>query len=267
MKRPSILISFDIEEFDLPEEFGVSVSPQEKQSVSAEGARALLSVLEEFPAVKATFFTTVCFAESHPDLFARMTGSGHEIASHGMRHTGFHPDDLAESRRILERLSGKPVCGFRPPRLAPISKKDIADAGYRYESALNPVFLPGRYNNFRASLFPFREECGLLQIPVSAVPVIRFPLFWLSFKNIPFPLYAAGMKAAMRKTGFFNLYTHPWEYTHAAADPKWKIPGYIVRHAGEGMCRRLRMLLRLLSERGDFLTFSEFASSALKNGE
>lgn len=258
-RRAQILISFDVEEFDLPEEFGVPVSPEDRAGVSADGMERILSVLDRFPDVRVTFFTTVNFAKMNPDLFRRMTNSGrHEIASHGVSHSTFGPGDLAESKRILEELSGKSVVSFRPARLAPVSKEGILGAGYRCESALNPVWLPGRYNNFTASLRPFRETCGLLQVPVSAVPVIRFPLFWLSFKNLPLPLYFCGADMAIRSVGFFNLYTHPWEYSAKAKEARWHIPAYITRRAGDAMATRLERLLRHLEGQGDFVTFSEF---------
>ena len=262
--RPRILISFDVEEFDLPEEFGVPVPPDDRAGVSAEGMERILSVLDRFPAVRATFFTTVNFARMNPELFRRMASDErYEIASHGVSHSTFVPEDLATSRRILEELSGRPVSSFRPARLAPVPKELILEAGYRCESALNPVWLPGRYNHFTASLRPFFEPCGLLQIPVSAVPVIRFPLFWLSFKNLPAFFYRTGAAMAIRSVHFFNLYTHPWEYTERSREAHWHIPGYITRHAGQDMAARLENLLRYLEGKGDFVTFSEFTESFL----
>ena len=143
-------------------------------------------------------------------------------------------------------------------RLAKVGKQDILDAGYEYESSLNPVWLPGRYSNFTAPLKPFREACGLWQMPVSALPVVRFPLFWLSFKNLPLPLYLPMAKTAMSATGFFNMYSHPWEYHERAAEPQWKIPGYIVRHAGKAQRLRLNRLISSLGRSGTFETFSEY---------
>lgn len=258
-RNAKILLSFDVEEFDLPEEFGVAVSPDDRAGVSADGMDRVLSVLDRFPHVRVTFFTTVNFAQMNPEIFKRMCGNGrHEIASHGVSHSTFEPGDLAASKKALEELSGRAVVSFRPARLAPVSKEAILDAGYRCESALNPVWLPGRYNNFTASLRPFRESCGLLQIPVSAVPFVRFPLFWLSFKNLPLSLYLTGASMAIRSVGFFNLYTHPWEYSAKAKESRWHIPSYITRHAGDAMAARLERLLRYLEGQGEFVTFSEF---------
>ena len=145
-------------------------------------------------------------------------------------------------------------------RLAKVEKLEIMKAGYLYESSLNPVWLPGRYSNAGKPLLPFREQCGLWQIPVSAVPVIRFPLFWLSFKNLPLFLYKTLAGIAIRMTGFFNMYSHPWEYNGESKDPRWKIPGYIVRHAGKEQTERLRSLILFLKRKGEFVTFREYLS-------
>ncbi len=100
--------------------------------------------------------------------------------------------------------------------------------------------------------------CGLWQLPVSALPVVRFPLFWLSFKNLPLPIYLPLAKTAMSATGFFNMYSHPWEYHERAAEPQWKIPGYIVRHAGASQCDRLSCLIATLGRAGTFETFGAY---------
>lgn len=253
----SILLSFDIEEFDLPEEYGVKVPTAERLSVSQLGANRILDVLES-TGVKATMFTTAFFAENSPEIIKRMLDGGHEIASHSMNHTSFEPGDLTASRVKLSELSGRTITGLRMPRLAKVSKEDIVNAGYEYESSMNPIFLPGRYNNLSQPLLPFKEDCGLWQLPISAVPFIRFPLFWLSFKTIPLPIYLLLAKFAVGRTHYFNMYSHPWEYNEASADKKWGIPAYITRHAGLEMAHRLKTLISSLKEKGDFITFQEY---------
>jgi len=253
----SILLSFDIEEFDLPAEFGAEISRDDMFAIAGEGTRRILRTVNEARA-RTTFFVTAAFALEFPDLVREMKSAGHEIASHGFSHTTFEPADLKRSRDALEEIVGAPVRGFRMARLAKVGKQDIMDAGYVYESSLNPVWLPGRYSNFTAPLKPFREACGLWQMPVSALPVIRFPLFWLSFKNLPLPIYLPMVKTAMSVTGFFNMYSHPWEYHERAAETRWRIPRYIVRYAGEAQRLRLKRLLESLGRSGTFETFGEY---------
>ena len=67
MKNPEILLSFDIEEFDLPEEYKASVPEEDKFEISRCGTRAIIELMKETGA-KATFFTTAVFAMRYPEL-------------------------------------------------------------------------------------------------------------------------------------------------------------------------------------------------------
>ena len=78
----SILLSFDIEEFDLPTEFGVEISRDEMFSIAGEGTRRILRIVNDRRA-RTTFFVTAAFAMEFPDIVREMKDSGHEIASHG----------------------------------------------------------------------------------------------------------------------------------------------------------------------------------------
>ncbi len=71
-------------------------------------------------------------------------------------------------------------------RLQKVPDREIEAAGYTYNSSMNPTYLPGRYNNFFQPRTPYYSN-QLLNIPVSVTPLLRFPLFWLSFKTCPFP--------------------------------------------------------------------------------
>ena len=252
------LISFDIEEFDLPLEYHVTISPDQQLAIAEAGTKKLLALFARHPEYRVTFFVTVRFAEAFPELVAEMTSQGHEIASHGMNHTNFSSGDLERSRERLTEIAKTEVTGFRPARLLALDKQTILAAGYRYESALNPVWLPGRYNNFRAPLVPFREPCGLWQLPVTALPILRLPLFWLSFKNLPLHLYIALARRAVRCNGLFNFYTHPWEYAAEAREKRWGIPGYITRYAGDEHLQRLETLCQALAGQCEFMTFRQY---------
>ena len=69
-----------------------------------------------------------------------------------------------------------------------MKKKEIFLAGYTYNSSINPTYLPGRYNNFDKPRTYYKQD-GVWQIPASVSPLIRFPLFWLSFHNLPLWIY------------------------------------------------------------------------------
>ena len=173
-----ILLSFDIEEFDVPREHGVELPMEEQVRISVAGSHALLDVLKKNQ-VRATLFCTANFAQHAPEIIQRILSEGHELASHGYYHWTFEPADLKKSKDALEALAGVRVRGYRQARMMPVPEAEIYKAGYSYNTSLNPTFIPGRYMHLGASRTYFMKE-GVLQIPASVTPLIRFPLFWLS---------------------------------------------------------------------------------------
>ena len=98
-----ILLSFDIEEFDVPKEHQVDISMEEQIKVSVEGTTRILDCLERNQ-VKATFFCTANFALHAPDIIKRIQEGGHEIASHGFYHWTFDVEDLKSLRNAPTKL-------------------------------------------------------------------------------------------------------------------------------------------------------------------
>ena len=107
-----ILLSFDIEEFDVPREHGVELPMAEQVRISVAGSHALLDVLKKHE-VRATLFCTANFAQHAPEIIQRILSEGHELASHGYYHWTFEPADLKKSKDTLEALAGVPVRGYR----------------------------------------------------------------------------------------------------------------------------------------------------------
>lgn len=62
---------------------------------------------------------------------------------------------------------------------------------------------------------------------------------------------------ALKKTGYFTTYFHPWEFSDLE---KWKcVPGYIKRNSGEKLALRLeRLILMLEKSECKFVTYNEF---------
>ncbi len=103
-----ILLSFDIEEFDLPLEHGIEVPFEQQMAVSVEGTKEILACLKKHQ-VHATFFCTVNFAVHAPEIIKSILQDGHEIASHGYHHSSFEIEDLRRSREFLEQQTGQSV--------------------------------------------------------------------------------------------------------------------------------------------------------------
>lgn len=252
-----LLLSFDIEEFDMPLEYGRQISFADQIAISIQGTQCILDILKQHN-IKATFFSTATFASYAPEIITRIIDEGHELASHGYYHSSFDVAHLEQSRKKLESLSGQPVYGFRMPRMQPVDNTALEEAGYRYNSSVNPTWLPGRYNNLHLPRTYYKEG-NIWQIPASVSPLLRFPLFWISFHNLPIWAYYRLAKRTVRKDGYLNIYFHPWEFTDLDNSG---LPGYVKRNAGMAMVNRMHMLLEWL--KGDnfrFVKFSEFVDS------
>ncbi len=256
-----ILLTFDIEEFDLPLEYNCPISSEEQISKSIEGLQAMMELLTKYSTV-STCFVTSYFAEKNPETIKKLAEKN-EIASHTYRHSQFEEPDLERSKIDLERISGSQVTGFRMPRLQKIDYNHLKAAGYAYDSSLNPTFLPGRYNHFNMPRTLFKEaDSGFPILPMSVSPIIRFPLFWLSFKNIPLPLYFAFCKQCLANDSYLHLYFHPWEFADLSS---FKIPSYIKKTSGAEYTKRFEKLLQFLSQNGEFSTISSFLGDSIQS--
>src|SRR5689334_9911609 len=131
--KDTVLLSFDIEEFDTPLEYGKQLPWQEQIAVSRSGTEKILSLLHE-QQVPATFYSTVSYAKEIPGLIKQLLEEGHELASHGMEHSKFSVDHLASSKTELEKLSGSQVYGYRMARMMPVDEAEVKNAGYIYNS-------------------------------------------------------------------------------------------------------------------------------------
>lgn len=257
-----ILLSFDTEEFDVPREHGVDITLGDAMKISVEGTTRILDTLRDC-GVKATFFCTSNFAENAPDIITRILADGHELAAHGCDHWRPQPSDVARSKEILERIGGVKVFGYRQPRMFAVSDSEIARCGYLYNSSLNPAFIPGRYMHLREPRRWFVKD-GVVQIPASVTPLMRFPLFWLSCHHLPKSLYRRLAANVAAHDGYFATYFHPWEFVELSEHPDLNLPWLIRRNSGQEMARRLSALIGMFKRRGDeFVTYYGFAKELI----
>jgi hypothetical protein len=253
-----ILLTFDLEEFDLPHEFGGLISDEDQINVTNNGLYRLTRILTKYN-VPATFFTTAFYADKNKEIIKSLSAT-HEIASHSNSHSDFKETDPSGSKIKIERIIGKQIYGFRMPRFQKIDLKIIKAAGYSYDSSINPTYIPGRYNNFFSNRKLYRDfNSNLIEIPVSVSPLIRFPLFWLSFKNIPFPIYLLMCKMSIKKDSYLHLYFHPWEFDDLES---FDLPRHIKNLSGKPLSDRFEKLIIKLKKIADFSTISGFLDSS-----
>lgn len=257
-----VLLSFDTEEFDVPREQGVDIPLSESVRISEYGMNRILDILERQD-VRATFFCTTNFAQNAPETMARILRGGNEIAAHGCDHWHPVPEDVFNSRRMLRDLTGQPVLGFRQPRMFPVSDDNIREAGYLYNSSINPTFIPGHYMHLNLPRTPFMRD-GVLQIPAGVTPTLRFPMFWLAYHHLPASWYRRLALRCLRHDGYFTTYFHPWEFWPSGEHPEMKLGWVHNRNAGPEMERRLEALIEMFKRNGaGFGTYTPFAKKKI----
>lgn len=251
MKKIPLLITVDLEEFDIPEEYGQRLDWSTKCAITNEGLARLLPILDKYDA-KATFFTTGAYAKANTEG-VKMLAQKHEIASHALNHSTFDESDYAASKIVLENITGQAIRGFRMPRLRPVEYNVLKDNGYTYDASLNPTWLPGRYNKLTSPKKPFHN--GFVHIfPSSVTPLLRLPLFWLSFKNLPL----WGNKCLfnrVKQNGLLVFYIHPWEFADIS---RFDLPNYVKKVNGEALTNKFDLFMAYIATKGHFMTCSEY---------
>jgi peptidoglycan/xylan/chitin deacetylase (PgdA/CDA1 family) len=245
---PLIQISFDVEEFDMPLEYGFPIDPSRQLAVGRAGLENILPLLGR-EGFHTTLFTTAHFAENHSDVIRNLSVQ-HEIASHTWHHSRFETPHLEASRRRLTEICGREVVGLRMPRMRQVPMSDVSSAGYAYDASLHPTWLPGRYNNLDKPR-RIHVEGTVTRVPASVSPILRIPLFWLAFKNYPYPLYLHLCRRVLEADGYLSLYFHPWEFTDVST---FGLPGYTVRGCGGWLLERLHRLVDDLGREADFVS-------------
>lgn len=279
--RPSLFLTFDVEEWLLPEDYNFETELNRNTRFSSSGSINILDLLKVHN-VKATFFITGYFAEREPQILKNIDEAGHEIASHGYCHTDLsrqNKDDLkniiARSTGILSGLVSQEIKGFRAPWF--YINQDIInilyELGYQYDSSIHPAIVPGHYYNWSYPLVPYflnrnrstsQNNGRILEIPISVIPLIRFPISWWWMRNIGLWLTRFGTDINLRKKRNVILYFHTWEFVKL---PHIKgAPFHLIRGCGDAFLDRLEKFIGFYIDRFQFKPLKELAEGYLMSG-
>ncbi len=253
----ALLFTIDVEEFGLPEEYGIPFDEGRAHALGQEGLLRIADLLERH-AVPATLFTTLGFARRHPDGLSRMLRQGSELGLHAFEHRhdyqAMAPAEaqalLGTARAELQGSFGAAVDGYRANRFRSPPREVIRALGFRWTSNLHPAWVPGSYDN-RHRPREIHDDGGVLEIPVSVTRKRRLPVSWFWMRNFGLAYLKAACPRAWQGTGYLHVYVHPWE---AADLPKLRgmpLKGRLsVRRTGAPFLRLLDRWLAWCGARG-----------------
>ena len=237
----SILLTFDVEDWFQVENFKKHIpfsSWPDRELRVESNTRRLLDVLDGMShnslkgtqsetAPKATFFVLGWVAKRMPKLVRDIHACGHEIASHGFNHNlccDCTPaqlcEDLSESRKLLEDITGGSVYGYRAPGFS-ISEdvlKMVEECGYSYDSSYNSFSGNSRYGKLdlvrNGAGIASRISSSFFELPVSnmhlgntVIPIGGGGYFRL----VPAPFFRRAVRRVLDRDNAYLFYLHPWE--------------------------------------------------------
>jgi len=191
------------------------------------GTLRTLALLDEFE-VRATFFVLGWVAETAPELVREVVSRGHEVASKGYDHrriSEMSPDlfweDIHRSKEALEHATGRAVLGYRVADKW-FGPKDLwaldilAQAGYRYDSSIKPVFRAFAKEPWRRFIHRHNGRGGSIwEVPVSSAELLglHVPVAGGNyFRQFPRPLVRRAITDWDRNVAApFVMYFHTWE--------------------------------------------------------
>lgn len=221
-------MTVDVEDYFQVSAFEGVVSKNDWDSISLRvGANThrLLDIFAEHN-VKSTFFTLGWVAQRCPDVIKRVVSEGHELASHGLAHqraTTMTRDelfkDIAQSKAILEDISGSQVIGYRAPSFSVNDTNTwvyevLKEQGFVYSSSTYPIE-HDLYGVPEWPRFKYDRPEGIVEIPI---PTLRKNNANTGiggggyFRLYPYCLSKKRIQRFMNEEPHpYNFYFHPWE--------------------------------------------------------
>ncbi len=208
-----------------------------------EPTTRVLDLLDEFR-IEATFFVVGDVVKRYPGLVESIVERGHEIGCHGLYHAcKIHPrtkmplisaeefvERTMQAKRLLERIYGKKVIGYRAPNalVAGWMLDNLEGLGFKYDSSIcvNSFYNKTDSNLHGVSSVPYhpKKSCldagderdfiefpwshyslGGFEIPTGGGPMLRFLGTGIMLKGIRQSL----------KRGHTVLYFHPIDISNS----------------------------------------------------
>ncbi|UCC39469.1 MAG: polysaccharide deacetylase family protein [Candidatus Aminicenantes bacterium] len=237
----SLLLTFDIEEYDAPRDLykynDLKLTKNEMFEFGRRGTEKIFQFLDQ-KEITATLFVTATFAERYPKLIQE-TSKRYEIGLHGYSHGHDYwkmpldkaSDYIEGGKKILESIIKKKVIGFRAPRMHPIPHKKLYELCFKYDSSYHPTYVPQRYNNFFKER-KIHKRNGITVVPASVTPLIRLPFSYLWFRNFGINYARLCTLITSLADNYICLYFHSYDFEDINKISPY-LPIYFIKNTGE----------------------------------
>jgi peptidoglycan/xylan/chitin deacetylase (PgdA/CDA1 family) len=254
-----ILLTFDIEEADILNEYKLNVSKETELEISKQGFLRLINILKENN-VKATLFVTANFAKRYTKLIRELSDEGHEIACHGYLHSDDYNINsnlikISQAKSEIEKITKKEILGFRAPRFSITNIAELSNFNFKYDSSIHPTFASsGGKNLFKSR--SVRKIGNVIEISPSTLPLLRLPISWIFFRNLGLTYSKTFMSLNNLSSQYTMFLFHPWEFADL---DKFNLPIHIKRNTGLKLAGMLGEIIKFAKERGyEFETIGEY---------
>jgi len=191
-----------------------------------KNTRTILQALDRNN-TKATFFVLGWIGERHPELVKEIVASGHPIGCHSYQHHLIYTlspqefrKDTRRAKDVLEKISGKPVSGYRAPSYS-ITQQSLwaydilEELGFKYSSSVFPIH-HDRYGIPDAPRFKYKVPGhDMIEYPISTARYLgrNIPVSGGGyFRIFPYPFTKMALsKINKRENQPFVFFIHPWE--------------------------------------------------------
>lgn len=254
--------------------------------------------------VPSTFFLVADFARlpGNRPIIQRLVAAGHEVASHSLTHPielcSLSPHEkareLADSKKILEDLTGRPVLGFRGPGYAFDAEiaRLLLEHGYLYDSSVVPGYLFPLYKKIRR--FYERLVCGqaivhpnrpplvkkapyviladhgrrLVELPLNVLPLVPYP--FISYVFTSEDKFRRMYGLIRRRTPLVIHALHDFEFMDCASTAEYTQSQAVDTVGRQDLASRLAMqraIFSTLAQERAVVTAGAYAQEFLHNSE
>lgn len=132
----------------------------------------------------------------YPECFPVLTNLLQDYHCHSHTHNtkAFQSqEEIAASKATFEEYFGRRPLGYRAPQ-GVLHKGDIQllkQHDFKFSSSIFPSYRPGKFNNLSMPTEPFLYENGIMELPFSVVPKLRYTISLSYLKLIGMPLNRA----------------------------------------------------------------------------